>query len=158
MQRLELGQSFDRVIAPFSALYCLPDAAALTRSLRSALGHLSPGGQLIADVWNAEAFHQDGEREDDEPSFLVETEIDGRSFAVYESSRWDRDGRRLTAVYDYRSASGVSRRCEISHRYFLRAELEQALAASGARSWQLYGDFARGPWRACSELTLLVAC
>jgi SAM-dependent methyltransferase len=157
MQELALKQRFDRIVAPFSALYCLTSGAELDRTLRAAVRHLAAGGRFVADVWNAEEFHVDGDPADDEPSPLVQVEARGTTYYVYESSRWDRERQLVTASYEYRAANGSSIFAEITHRYFLRAELERALAHSGATSWRLESDFEGAPWKPSSELTVIRA-
>ncbi len=155
MQELDLEQRFDRVIAPFSALYCLESADQLARTLAAAVRHLRPGGAFVADVWNAEEFHADGDPEEDELSPLVQIDARGTTYHVYERSEWDRDQQRLVATYEYRSAHGETIVATIAHRYFLRAELERALEASGARSWKLESGFRGAPWNAAGELTVI---
>ncbi len=157
MEELALDEQFDRVIAPFSSLYCLADENALKQTLAAAVRHLRPGGQLVADVWNAEELHTDGEAGDDEPSPLLQIEVRGTTYYVYESSRWDRERQLLTAIYEHRVAEGDSIVATIPHRYFLRSELERALSHSGARTWRLESDFAGAPWSPTSELTVLRA-
>ena len=158
MQELELGERFDRVLAPFSALYCLESVAEFEATLRAALLHVAPGGQFIADVWNADEFHEESDPDaEDEAEPLVQIEARDTTFFVYESSSWDREAQRLVATYDYRDAQGGSITANIEHRYFLGAELEHALAQSGARSWRLEADFSGAAWRPSSELTVLRA-
>ncbi len=157
MQELALDERFDRVLAPFSALYCLGGPEALEATLRAAVAHLASGGEFVADAWNADEFHQVGDADDDEPSPLVQIEARDTTYYVYESSRWDRDAQRLVATYDYRDARGGSIAASITHRYFLRGELERALALSGASSWRLESDFSGGPWTLSSELVVIRA-
>jgi len=157
MQELDLGERFDRIVAPFSALYCLGSTGALEATLRAAVHHLAPGGEFLADVWNADEFHAEGDPEDDEPSPLVQIEARGTTYFVYESSTWDRDAQHLVVSYEYRDARGGSIPASIAHRYFLKTEIEAALSSSGAKQWRLEADFSGTPWRPSSELTVIRA-
>lgn len=157
MQELDLGEHFDRILAPFSALYCLDGVEALEATLRTVVRHLAPGGVFIADAWNADDFHELGNPEDDELSPLVQIEARGTTYRVYERSSWNRERRQLVASYEYRNTQGASITTSITHRYFLKLELERALSRSGAATWQLESDFRGSAWTRESELVVIRA-
>ncbi len=158
MQELELDERFERIVAPFSALYCLDGPEALETTLTRVVRHLAPGGVFVADAWNADEFHEESDpEEDDTAEPLVQIEARGTTFYVYEKSSWDRDAQRLVASYDYRDAQGGSIVASITHRYFLRAELERALSRSGALRFRLESDFSGSAWSRASETVVIRA-
>src|SRR6187402_1674898 len=57
MRSFGLGAKFDRILVPYSGLFCLLDAAAVRACLTCCREHLSPGGRLLFDVYEADSFH-----------------------------------------------------------------------------------------------------
>ncbi|MCA9598201.1 MAG: class I SAM-dependent methyltransferase [Myxococcales bacterium] len=160
MRELALGEKFARVIAPFNALYCLRDTAELARTLTRVAEHLEPGGTFAADVWTADEFHAEadpGDPEADELDFLVEVDLAGRLYQVFEASRWERDDQRLETRYLYRG-EGDERETRLVHRYFLMPEIDRCLRAAGFRVRAFSGGFDGREWQASEELTVIEAC
>jgi len=135
MRTLDLGEAFDRVIAPYSTLFCLSSADDLQSTLVAARRHLNAGGLFAFDVWYADDFHEsadpdDPEGEEFEP--VTDVVVDGVRHAVLERSRWDRGAQKLIVDYRHSPANGgASRDGRIVHRYFTRAQLPGILAAAG---------------------------
>ena len=131
---IDLGRTFDRIFAPFSTLYCLPDAMALRDALARIKGHLAPSGAFAFDVWDAEALHNDPEAEEGEDALepILSVVIDGREWEVLEQSHFRRASRSVEVTYVHRPRDGGADVVgTIHHRYFLRAEIDTACAALG---------------------------
>jgi SAM-dependent methyltransferase len=145
MTRFELGTRFDRVIIPFTGLYCLLDEAALDRCLARVAAHLAPEGVFAFDAYSADVFHAESRPEDypdDTLELVAEIEHGGAPLRVFERSTWDRERQRVDATYVYRRADGsVRAELEIGHRYVLREQIAPALARAGLSLLGLYGSF-----------------
>lgn len=147
---------FERITIPHGGLYCLLGEGELARVLDNCARALVPGGELLFDVWAADDFHADADPEDQAPSWqdhLGRFEIEGRDWEIIERSSWDPARQRIDVVYthvpvgSYEAIEG-----HLPQRYFLRPELEAALAAAGFEPPQLHGDFAGAPYDAEAEL------
>src|SRR5690606_530735 len=82
MDRFDLGRRFDRVIAPYNAVYCLTTADAQRACFECVARHLEPGGYFVFDAWSAEAFHAEAEEsvEETEPEWVDEVSVEGRTY------------------------------------------------------------------------------
>lgn len=150
MARFELGRRFDRIIAPFSSMYCLLSPERVVACLASVRAHLAPGGLFVFDGYAADDFHAQA-RPEDYPDDVLETvaTIDhrGQALTVYEKSRWDRKRQRVDATYLYVADGGlVVHEAVIGHRYLRRAQLEPLLGAAGLELVSVHGDFAGKPY------------
>jgi len=159
MRNFSLGQRFDTIIIPYTGLYCLTSEADLAACFACARAHLTPGGTLAFDAYDADAMHAEAEDVEDgdtsEPEFLVGVEVDGRAYTVLESSTWYPSRQLLEAHYDYLPADGAPTiRDTIRQRYVLRHQMEPLLRAAGFHDVGLFGDFADGP--VCEQSDLLV--
>jgi SAM-dependent methyltransferase len=145
MRAFELSGRFDRILIPFTGLYCLPSAEALDACLRGAAAHLAPDGLLAFDAYCADGFHAESRPEDypdDHLEHVTDVTHEGERLAVYEKSTWDRDAQRVLATYVYRRADGSTRaELEIAHRYVLTEQLFAALERAGLSLLGLYGGF-----------------
>lgn len=143
MRAFSLGRTFDRVIIPFSGLYCLLDEASVIAALRCVAAHLSDRGILVFDGYGADAFHAlpDDPRWDEE-TFVKTIDALGTRWDVFERSRWDRALRRIDAVYRHHPHDGRGDvTSTIPQRYLLRAELPELLAEAGLALVDVSGDF-----------------
>lgn len=141
---------YDRVLIPYSALWCLPGDAAKSRCLRNAHGCLVPGGELVLDVYDADVFAPDDEDEvegaddngeSDEFEILQRLSVDGEDYQVWERNAWDA-GQRVMHV-EYRLSpvdSKGSRRADstplgwplsVNHSVIWRHELAELLEQCG---------------------------
>lgn len=145
MRKFELASTFDRVIIPFTAFYCLltrKDALACLRAVRR---HLSPNGLLALDAYAADGFHSESSPADLDPNELSEVVSfvhRGRRFHVFEKSSWDKRRRRLDVTYLYASPrlpKPIS--IMIPQRYWLAAELQNLFAQAGLEIASLRGGF-----------------
>jgi SAM-dependent methyltransferase len=156
MQSFSLGETFDRIILPYSGLYCLPGRRGRARCFERVRAHLAPEGEFYFDVWSSEAFesrsqeHPDAFRDDVAP--VVTFQHRDQLWDVFERSRWRRARRRLDVTYHYASRSrDVRKESHVSHSYATRAELEASLAAAGMQVAQIWGNFSRGRFTRRSE-------
>lgn len=143
MRDFALHRAFDRVIIPFSGIYCLLDEAGVIATLRCISDHLDDEGILVFDGYGADAFHhQPDDSSWDEETFVKTIETLGTTWDVFERSRWDRARQRIDAVYRHHPhderGDVVS---TIPQRYLLRAELPRLLAEAGLVPIDVSGDF-----------------
>ncbi|MCA9636138.1 MAG: Smr/MutS family protein [Myxococcales bacterium] len=59
MRTLALGRAFDRVLIPYSGIFCLADEAEVIAALSRAREHLAPGGEVIFDAYQVDAVHDE---------------------------------------------------------------------------------------------------
>ncbi|MFK7987199.1 MAG: class I SAM-dependent methyltransferase [Sandaracinaceae bacterium] len=161
MRDLNLGATFDRIILPFTGLYCLPDEDALDRCLTGVRRHLAPGGLFAFDVYAADGFHEEARPEDypdDQMDHVTDIEHGGERLAVFESSSWDRDAQTMLARYTYRREDGTTRASiPIHHRYVLRDQLSAALETAGLASLGVFGSFDGAPYDRDSASMIVMA-
>jgi len=149
MRSFELGVRFDRVVVPYSGLFCLLDAASVQACLTCCRQHLTPGGHLAFDVYEADSFHAGCEPEafdESEREHVVDL-VDGEtSLSVFERSTWDKLAQRLDMTYEYVDEQGqVVHSSLVRHRYWLLDQFAPALADAGFVIESLHGGFAGEP-------------
>lgn len=148
-QRLE-GRAFDRIFCPFNGMYCLLERGDLVKALEQVAQHLTEDGLFVFDGYSAEDFHQaedlvmDGT---DLPEWVKTVTLDGTTWDVFESSKWNRETQQIDATYHHVSrgadAPVVAR---IPQRYMVRSEIEGLLAEAGLELLVLHGDFDQSAW------------
>jgi SAM-dependent methyltransferase len=142
MRRFDLGERFQRVLIPYSAFYCLLTKADALSCLRCARRQLCPGGLLLLDAYAADAFHRAGGPEGEEVDRLFSVELRGRSYDVFERSRWRRQRQRLDIVYVYVDRKSGRRLEEpLPQHYWLAAQVGPLLAQAGLELVTMAGDF-----------------
>lgn len=154
MERFELAEKFDRIVAPYNVLYCLPGKRALLRCLRCVAAHLDLRGALLFDVWCADAFAPcaASSHHHDERGSILSLARGGQTWDVFESSRLTSARQRLDVTYTYierRRGTRVS--IGIPQRYWTSRQLIEALSAAGLRVDALWGGFDQRPFRRGSE-------
>lgn len=160
MQRFALRQTFDRVIVPYNALYCLLTRRAALACLRTARAHLQEAGELVLDVWSADAFHRaasaSGFHDDSGP--IVTFRHDGQTWDVYETSSLRRSRHRIDVLYTYISRQrGTCVQIPIHQRYFTTSELFALVERAGFEAIAHYGDFTGARLTRRSEQVVLRA-
>lgn len=150
MARFDVGRRFDRVVAPFSSIYCLLSPARVAACFARVRAHLEAGGRFVLDGYAADEFHERS-RPADYPDDVLEEVAEivhrGRRLTVYEKSRWDRPRQRVDATYLYVTrAREVVHEAVIGHRYLRRRELEPLLAGAGLELVCVSGGFAGEPY------------
>lgn len=150
MRTLMLGRRFDRVLIPYSGLYCLDHAAGLRACLETVAAHLSPDGILALDAYSADGFHHHASREEvgqlDEWTKIEDVEVEGVSFTVHERSRWDRAAQTIAAQYRYVGVNGQVYEAPLPQRYVLAEELMLASMHAGLEPVALWGGFDQRPF------------
>lgn len=151
MAGFALDARFDRVLVPFTGLYCLESEDAVRRCFRAAREHLVPGGAFIFDAYAADAFHAESRPEDypdDQLEEVARIEHRGRPLIVYEKSSWDRDAQRMDATYVYVDAETEETVHEgtIAHRYLLAAQVERLLEEAELTLEASFGSFEGAPF------------
>jgi SAM-dependent methyltransferase len=164
MQSFALGRTFDRVVLPYNALYCLLGRRALASCFRSVKAHLAPGGSFVFDVWAADPFQRRArlralsEAHRDEAGAIVSIGHRGQVWDVFEQSRLRSATQRLDVTYTYVSRQrGTRIELLIEQRYATSLELEELLAGAGLRVQSLSGGFSGQPLGPRSELLVGVA-
>lgn len=161
MRRFELGEKFDRILIPFSGLYCLLSDAEVHACFEHVRRHLAPGGRLILDAWAADEMHQETRPEDhasDRLDLAGAITVRGLGYEVYERSTWDRDAQRMDVTYLYiPDEPGPNEEGTIRQRYLLRDQIESLLTGAGLETIGVYGDFDRRPFRFEDDLIVVEA-
>jgi len=147
----DIGRQFALVTAPFRVVQHLTTVDDQLGFLESAARHLSPGGQLVFDVFNPNftaLVSADGVEKEDTPNTTLP---DGRSFrrtGRVVGVRWIDQVSEIELIYYISGKPGepVERHIQsFDMRWFLRAELVHLLARAGFRVRSFYGDFDRSP-------------
>ncbi len=144
MRDFAFKQHFDRVLLPYSTLFCLQNQRDVLRCLKRVREHLSEKGELLLDVYTTDRFHRDldpAEMTGKERDFLTTATGKKGSYQVFERTRWSRARQQFKVVYEYESERGRRVEGTIHHRYWLRAQLEELLAKAGFSVLSLHGDF-----------------
>lgn len=145
MSDFDLGARFDRVVIPFSGLYCVLDPEALERCMACIHRHLEPDGRLLFDAYAADRFHAEASPDDhaeDDLDHVADIEHEGEELTVLEQSSWEPEAQRLDAIYVYERDDGsVRRRIVVGHRYLLSDQIEPLLERAGLRLERLEGGF-----------------
>ena len=136
---------FDRILMPYSGVYCLLSDEACEACFRSIARHLAPDAQLVLDAYVAGPFHESANPADflDESlDPVVSVEHAGAAYDVFERSRWDRESQRLDVTYEYiPRGAGEALQGALAHRYLIGSQLETLLDRGGLRLVSIRGDF-----------------
>lgn len=165
MERFSFDERFDRIIAPYTALYCLLTPAALRDCLGCVHDHLERDGLFVFDIWPADDFHNEGEGMPPEELEAIEeagevarVKVDGAEHRVFESSRWHRAAQLLDVHYRYEPVDGGEAIFgAIPQRYLLLDEIAQELEAAGLQVLVLHGDFDQRAYDEESERLIVTA-
>jgi SAM-dependent methyltransferase len=141
---LDLGRAFDRVIMPFTTIFCL-NADAKRRCMEGVLRHLNPGGRFALDTYSADIFMTDEWSDDDEFSPLTSVVTDVAQVDIYERTTTDRAQRIADVTYGHQvyPISGEPYWVEytIRHHYCLADELSRLMLDVGFTHVEVYGGF-----------------
>lgn len=159
MRDVDLGRRFDRIIAPYNALYCALDERELVRVLARARAHAREGALLVFDGWSADRFHAEADPEEvDAPERVKTVEARGGTWDVYEHSRWERDAQRIDAHYRHvPREGGEAVEATIAQRYLLSEQVGPLLSEAGFELLALLGAFDDEAFDADSEHLIGVA-
>ena len=159
IRTLDLGETFDRVIAPFGTAYCMLSEHELVAMLARAAAHLAPSGLLTFDGYAADAFHADeGPDGPDEEGFLRRVVADGQGYDVFEQSDWTRASQRIDAHYRYvPEEGGAEIRTTLPQRYLLATQVASVLERAGLELVVLHGGFDQHAFDDESERLIVTA-
>jgi SAM-dependent methyltransferase len=152
---------FDLILIPHSGVYCLQDDASCVACFRCCAEQLAKGGRLVFDAYAADAFHRDEDPADHVDTRLdpvVSVEFEGRSYDVFERSRWERSRQQLDVTYEYiPRAGGEALQGRLLHRYLLIEQLAPLLEQAGLRLESLHGDWHGHPSSSESDMWVATA-
>ena len=152
---------FDRILIPHSGIYCLPDDAACVSCFQCCAQQLAEGGRLVFDAYSADAFHREedpADHVDERLDPVVSIEFEGRSYDVFERSRWTRQRQQLDVTYEYiPRAGGEALQGRLLHRYLLRDQLAPLLEQAGLELETLDGDWHGRPSSSQSDMWVATA-
>lgn len=152
---------FDRILIPHSGVYCLPDEEACVACFRCCAATLRPGGRLVFDAYDADAFHRDedpADHVDDRLEPVVSVEHDAKLYDVFERSRWDPGPQRIDVTYEYiPRGGGAVLQGRLFHHYLLRDQIGPLLEAAGLQLESLDGDWQGHPVSSESDMWVATA-
>jgi SAM-dependent methyltransferase len=164
MRSYRLAQSFDRILIPYSAIFCMLSREDVLRCLRTSAAHLAPSGRIIFDAYSADAFHRESagdlDRLEGREAFEDVVSIDylRETYDVLEKSTWEQNDQRLDVVYLHEPRSGgAAIRTTLVHRYLLSHQIEPILRDAGLRMESLCGDYEGNPLSDESDVMVVIA-
>jgi SAM-dependent methyltransferase len=168
MRRFAFARPFERVLIPFSGIFCLLSREQCLSCLRAAAAALTPDGLLIFDAYCADALQTGDDTEassatavsseEGDLDAVVTVEYEGMLYDVFEATDWDPESQRLTVEYHYRPRSPAPPViARIEHHYWLRDQIPSLLEEAGFRLRSLHGDFSGTPMSDESDLLVAVA-
>jgi hypothetical protein len=160
MATFDLNRRFDRVIIPYTALYCLAPAARLA-CLRRVAAHLAPAGRLAFDIYPGDSLAARPAFEDAEPEWIDALRDGDRLVEIFESDRHDPAQARMDVTYHHHIATpdGRMRSVEytLTHYYLRLTEIAPVLAEAGLTVRSMTGDFDTTPATPDAERLVVVA-
>ncbi|MBK8264091.1 MAG: class I SAM-dependent methyltransferase [Nannocystis sp.] len=158
MRDFEIEGRFERIIIPYSGLYCLSSSEERRRCLTQIRRHLAPGGEVIFDLYFADPTHDElvGEPvKEDGPTKVATLRWRDQVWEVRERSRWDPTQQRVDVIYEHvPKGGGAPVLTSLCHHYLRTGELLPLFANAGLALEALAGDFVGGPLREESELVV----
>ncbi|MGH1348159.1 MAG: class I SAM-dependent methyltransferase [Nannocystales bacterium] len=146
MRTFELRRRFDRILLPFSGVYCMLNDEDIAACFARVRAHLEPDGVFILDAYRADGFHADCEPEDvgdEDWTELTVIDVEGQPYTVFERSCWSPDTQRIDVSYRHVPLTQRTAFIDgsIEQRYLLRHQLEAHLADAGLPNVELFGGF-----------------
>ena len=162
MRQFAFDQKFDRILIPYSGLFCLTSQPDVEACLQNIALHLRPGGQFIFDAYSADNFHDDPEQdenpEENTPEDVATISHEGITYHVTEQSQWWRDEQRMDVVNVHEPREGGHTiAATIQHRYLLSRQIEPLLNRAGLDLVSLDGDYDGTPFTPDADLLVVVA-
>ena len=151
MRAFDLGRTFDRVLIPYTGLYCLPDDEAVVSCLECVARHLTPDGRLLFDGYLVDPELEAGACG---PDWLTSVHDGEVRVDVYERSEHDPATRRFTVTYIHvvHGDDGTTQHSyTLDHHYLGSEDASALLSAAELRTDGLWGDFDDGPLTPDSE-------
>lgn len=159
MESFEVGLDFDRVLIPFSGIYCLPDLDSVRRAFVRVEKALSPEGLVVFDGYAGDPIHEDESLEEgsDEEGEIAVVTARGKHWRVFERSEFERKEQRFTVYYRYLAEDGEEIFAKIRHRYLRLEEALDALQSAGLELLVAHGDFDQRVYDRDSERMIITA-
>jgi SAM-dependent methyltransferase len=158
MRDFALPRSFERVLLPYNALFCLLSLRDVERCFRAVRAALEPGGLFAFDVWNADRAHAEGLSAERDESELLRFDHGGRTWSVFERCRRARAPNRLDVTYTYVPSSRAAARSQVvRQRYYRSADLLPLLADCGFAIRAKLGSFSGGRFSERSPRLIVTA-
>jgi SAM-dependent methyltransferase len=161
MRRFAFRFKFDRILIPYSGLYCLLSADEVRTCFQQIAKHLQPTGRLVFDAYAADVFHHEllpAEGDGSEKDEIATIVHRGTVYQVVEQATWTREEQRLDVVYAHEPREGgTSIAAHLTHRYLLRGQIAPLLDAAGLRLVSLSGDYEGTGLDADSDLIVATA-
>lgn len=168
MRAFDLGQRFDRVIAPYNVLYCSLTEDDFIATLTCMRRHLHPQGELLFDVYCPDALligfdllHENPASApwveiEEEP--IMRVEAGSRRWDVFEDSYWWPHQQRIDAYFRHVCLDADETIvANIPQRYIMSGELAALLGAAGLTMVGWDGDFDGSAFGPESELMVVRA-
>ena len=150
---------FDRIIVPFTGLFCLNPEARRT-CLEAVRRHLAPGGEFVFDVYPIDLIDTEDEFEEDE-FWLMSIADEGECIEVFQKDVYRPRNRVIEVTYRnvLISQSGEQSESEYTlvHHYVPTKDWPQLLTAAGFAVSECYGDFNGSPYSDESERLIIIA-
>jgi SAM-dependent methyltransferase len=155
---MDLGKSFNLIIAPFRVLSHIIDIDDQIRALNTVYDHLAPGGLFVFDLYvpnlkllldglppttDFDGEYAPGRRL--KRTVTATSDLITQTTSVTMAFTWEEDGRRFDREWSF------------PMRFFFRYELEHLIARSKLKLNAIYGDFAESPLDSGSK-EFLVHC
>jgi SAM-dependent methyltransferase len=146
MTDFRIGESFNLIIAPFSALWELESSSERVATFGRCLEHLTPTGVFAFDC----SFKGEGEqahwgmlRQPHILRFVGDVSIDGQSDTnFFDSEVPNAEGRRLSLFLDQHEGTALRRRVvSWTRQYANPADLRNELQMAGFRRIEVFGGF-----------------
>lgn len=145
MRDLDLGRTFDTIIIPYNALYCLGGRDGVRACFQSVRRHMTDDTRVWFDVYPIDAFHRlaaRGELPPAEPELIDEWGTPPKAIAVYETTEVDPARQRLRVHYDARDAEGRTLGQQVLiHDYLLTTQIHEDLRGAGMEALTVLGDY-----------------
>ncbi len=140
------GPPFDRIIVPYTALYCLADDDAVVECLRCIARHLAPDGLFAFDGYLVNPDLPGGE---DEPEWLTTVYEDEGRVDVFENGSHSPEAHDFEVTYTHQVHVGDEMRqtaYTLHHHYVNAADLPDLFERADLAIEAVYGDFDEGPF------------
>lgn len=162
MRRFAFDRRFDRILIPYSGVYCLLETSDVVACFRSVAAHLEPDGRFIFDAYSADEFHDDPNEDEladaDLPEDVATLNHAGITYQVTEQSQWWRDEQRMDVVYVHEPREGGHTiAAPLQHHYLLSHQIEPLLERAGLELLSLDGDYDGTPFTPEADLIAVTA-
>ena len=159
LQTFAFGLRFNLAIAPMNTL-CTFDDTSLIGVFCHVRRQLAPGGLIAFEIPNPEVDPFEGVDPDEPLTGFIESES-GNPCQVYAQRVEQPTKNRVKTLwhFDELLADGSSQRYTLRQDYFLRStkEIQNLLGQANYKVTDIFGDYARTPFREDSETMIIVA-